>query len=73
MKFTITRDVLNRGGKRFIAQNGIIEVSQEDGEMLQSFWFTPIEEKEEIIEEKEEIIEEKVKARTKKAKNENTK
>lgn len=30
MKIQVTREVVNRGGKRYIAQDGYIEVDQED-------------------------------------------
>lgn len=42
-KIKVTQEVINRGGKRYIAENGVIEVLEED--LVHFDWFAKFETK----------------------------
>jgi len=44
MKFATKNEVVNRGGKRFTAKDGVIEVTGEDAKILEQAGFTEIKE-----------------------------
>jgi serine phosphatase RsbU (regulator of sigma subunit) len=53
MKFETKNEVVNRGGKRFIAKDGVIEVTGEDVKILEEAGFKAIKEPKETKEPKE--------------------